>query len=108
MGIGFRYRLNAGEGGRSVGTGRRSSVNSGEKEKRDRVKKSSDWTDGLAKLETVWAADLRARKEAVRLDLKVNPSFGNDRPRPVELASLESNNSSGISSTVEEVVGRRG
>lgn len=91
-----------------MGTGRRSSVNSGENANNDCVRKSSDWTDELVKLETVCAADLRARREAVRLDLKVVPSFGNDRLPPVELSSLEFNgNRSGSSSGVGEV-GKRG
>lgn len=90
-----------------MGIGRRSSVSSGEKENNDCVRKSSGWTDVLVKLETVCAADLRTRKDAVRLDLNVIPSLGNDRPRP-EFSSPGSNSDgSGSSSAVEEV-GRRG
>jgi len=69
--VGFRYRRSAGEGGSGVGAGRRSSVSSGLKEKMARVRKSSSRkVVGVAKLETVWAADLRTRREAVRLDRK--------------------------------------
>jgi hypothetical protein len=45
-------------------------------EKRDLVRKSSGRTEGVAKFDTVCAADLIALREAVRLDLKVNPSRG--------------------------------
>lgn len=62
-----------------MGGGRRSSVISGVIVNKDRVRKSSGWTDGEAKVDTVWAADLMARSEAVRLDLNVDPKRGNDR-----------------------------
>jgi len=46
-------------------------VSSGLKENMARVRKSSSRkVVGVAKLETVWAADLRARREAVRLERK--------------------------------------
>lgn len=46
---------------------------------RERVRKSSCWIGGVAKAETVCAADLIARNEAVRFDLNVDPRRGNDR-----------------------------
>lgn len=70
VGWGFRYLRRAGEGGSSDGGGRLSSVNSGAKEKIERVRKSSGLLVGVvaARLDTVWAADLRARSEAVRFE----------------------------------------
>lgn len=47
--------------------------------KRERVRKSSGWTDGVAKVETDCAADFIARNEAVRLDLKEDLKLGNVR-----------------------------
>lgn len=42
------------------------------------MKKSSECRDGVAKFDTVCAADFMARNEAVRFDLK-DPSRRNDR-----------------------------
>jgi hypothetical protein len=69
--LGFRYLLNAAEGGSSEGGGRRSSVNPGWKSKMELDRKSSGWMSGgvVARLDTVWAADFKALNEAVRLDL---------------------------------------
>jgi hypothetical protein len=61
-----------------MGRGRRSSVNFGVMVNSDRVRKSSACTEGVAKVDTVCAADLIARKEAVRFDLKLDFRRGND------------------------------
>ena len=45
----------------------------------DRVRKSSGWTEGVVKVETDCAADLMARRDAVRFDLKDDLKLGNDR-----------------------------
>ena len=44
----------------------------------DWVRKSSGWMDEVVNADTVWAADLMARSDAVKLDLK-DPSRGNGR-----------------------------
>jgi hypothetical protein len=80
--IGLRYRRKAGDGG-PLSRGRRSSVSSGVIVKRDRVRKSSGCTDGVAKFDTDCAADLIALSEAVRFDLKLDPNRG--KPRDVVL-----------------------
>ena len=49
--------------------------------KRDRVRKSSGWTDGVANVETDCAADFMARRDAVRFDLKLDPRRPNDADR---------------------------
>ena len=77
--VGLRYRRSAGEGGSCIGGGRRSSVNWGAIVKRDRVRKSSGWTEGVANVETDCAADLMARNDAVRFDLNEYLSRGKDR-----------------------------
>jgi hypothetical protein len=61
--------------------GIRSSVNGtrGSMEIMDRVKKSSGVTIGTVRLENDLAADLRAFKDAVRLDLKADLRLGNSR-----------------------------
>ena len=55
--------------------------------KRDRVRKSSGWTEGVANVETDCAADLMARKDAVRFDLKVDPRRPNEADRFAGTAS---------------------
>ena len=69
-----------------MGGGRRSSVSSGVIVKIARVKKSSGWTDGVAKVETDCAADLIARNDAVRFDLKEDLSRGNGRVEGLRFA----------------------
>ena len=54
----------------SRGRGRLSSVQSGVIDSIDRVRKSSGCIRGAEKCENDRAADLRTRREAVRLDLK--------------------------------------
>jgi hypothetical protein len=49
-----------------------------------------------------------ARRDAVRLDLKVNPSFGNERPRFVESISSDSRDKSKLSSDDKGVSGSSG
>lgn len=44
----------------------------------DWVRKSSGWIDEVVNADTVWAADLMARSDAVKLDLK-DSSRGNGR-----------------------------
>lgn len=73
-----------------MGSGRLSSVNFGVIVNRDRVKKSSEWTDGVAKFDTVCAADFMARNEAVKFDLKVDPSRGNGRDELGDLGDAAS------------------
>ena len=57
--------------------------------KRDLVRKSSGCTDGVAKFETDCAADLIALSDAVRFDLKVDPSLGNVRVVECFLVEME-------------------
>jgi hypothetical protein len=69
---GLRYRRRAGDGSSSDGGGRLSSVSSGAKENTDRVRKSSGGMTGCAAIEDiVWAADLMARRDAVRFERNV-------------------------------------
>jgi hypothetical protein len=46
---------------------------------KDRVRKSSGCTEGVVNVETDWAADLIARRDAVRFDLKDDLKLGNVR-----------------------------
>jgi len=50
-------------------------------ERMERVRRSSGGRDGAVKLEKDFAAVLRARREAVRLDVKVDFGFGAGRER---------------------------
>lgn len=88
--MGFKYRRKAGDGGSCMGAGRRSSVISGVMVNKDRVRKSSGWTEGVVKVETDWAADLIARRDAVRFDLKDDLKLGNARADAVRLAGTVS------------------
>ena len=45
-------------------------------ERMERVRRSSGGREGAVKLEKDFAADLRARSEAVRLDVRLNFGFG--------------------------------
>ena len=49
----------------------------------ERVRRSSEGMDGAVKLENDLAADLKARIDAVRLDLKVDVMDGGDGRRKV-------------------------
>lgn len=51
------------------------------------MRKSSGWTEGVANVETDCAADLMARKDAVRFDLKVDPRRPNEADRFAGTAS---------------------
>lgn len=73
-----------------IGGGRRSSVNFGAKVNRERVRKSSWWIGGVANVDTVCAADLMARSEAVKFDLNVDPRRGNDRVALEDLRAFAS------------------
>lgn len=87
--IGFKYRRKAGDGVSFMGGGLRSSVIFGVMVKNERLRKSSGWTEGDAKVETVCAADLIARSEAVRFDLN-DPRRGKDREAAKGLGGVES------------------
>ena len=45
------------------------------------MRKSSGWTEGVANVDTECAADLIARNDAVRFDLKVDPRRPNEADR---------------------------
>jgi hypothetical protein len=68
--------------------------------KRDRVRKSSGWTEGVAKVETECAADLIARNDAVRLDLKVEPRRGKDPNEADRFAGVDSGVTGSLSSLI--------
>lgn len=72
--VGFKYRLNAAVGVSSRRGGMRSSVKGtcGSMERIDLVRKSSGVIGGGARLERDRAADLMARKDAVRFDLNAD------------------------------------
>ena len=82
---GFRYLRKAGSGMWTDGSGRRSSVNCGELSNRDPARWSFCRITGAVKLENDAAADLRIRREAVRLDLNDDLDFVDNRASPVKL-----------------------
>lgn len=68
--MGFRYLRNAESGGSAHGNGRRSGGNLDSSERLARVGDSFRDAVGVVRLENNRAADLKRRKEAVRLDLR--------------------------------------
>lgn len=76
--VGFKYRRSAGVGVSSRRGGILSSVNGtrGSSVMIDLVKKSSGRMVGAARLEMLFAAERRARREAVRLDLNADLGLG--------------------------------
>ena len=88
--VGFRYRRRAGVGVSSSLGGIRSSANGtgGSIDTIDRVRKSSGMIIGLVRLENDLAANLRAFKEAVKLDLNADFRLGISSSTSVSWPSL--------------------